>query len=79
MQIIRAINIYGGAYEKQIVNGNGAEWVTIDLAEYRQLRQTMPHDYVDGDYVAFDTTEQVEHREWCAQMDENATRGQGWL
>ena len=90
-EIIRAIDINLGQYEKQVLtlqNGRGTcEWVEIDYHEYNRIRHALARfePYVDGDYIGYDIDMQREevaaadHEAWCAQMDENATRGQGWL
>ena len=87
MTLIRALNATPTGYEAQIVTDNGCEWEELTFTEYRcfinQLRQYLI--YQDGGYRAYSLPQQQEsqaaadHAAWCAEMDENSTRGQGWL
>jgi hypothetical protein len=87
MTLIRALNATPAGYEAQIVTGNGCEWEELTFTEYcafkNQLRDYLA--YQDGSYRVYNITRQQEsqaaadHEAWCAEMDENASRGQGWL
>jgi len=87
MTLIRALNATPTGYEAQVVTDNGCEWEELTFTEYcafmNQLRDYLV--YQDGGYRAYSLPQQQEaqaaadHEVWCAQQDENAWRGTGWL
>jgi hypothetical protein len=91
-QYIRAICTTPTGYEKHVMtlkDGHGScDWVEIDIHEYNRIRLSLARFRitVDRDYYVFDIDLQrqesqaaADHAAWCAEMDENASRGQGWL